>query len=180
MANRWSILVDLMSRVLMVVVLTAVDSWRGRIDDLKLRWQPTIAALFRPNGAEKTLKPAGVLLVMRIATFLWWFGSFRWPEMGDRKRERERRRREERGSLRSATVWTRAWCNGAVEGCEPLIAVELTLRLWLAGSAGDRTVRMIKVFIWCDAAHWKLGTPDDVAQRDQNLDYFKGWDVSGF
>jgi hypothetical protein len=26
LANRWSILVDLMSRVLMVVVLTAVDS----------------------------------------------------------------------------------------------------------------------------------------------------------
>jgi hypothetical protein len=39
---------------------------------------------------------------------------------------------------------------------------------------------MIRVFIWCDAAHWNLGTPDDVGQRDQNLDYFKGWDVSGF
>ena len=65
---------------------------------MKLRWQPTIAALFRPNGGEKTLKPAGVLLYMRIATFLWWFGSFRWPDMGDRRRERESPARGERDS----------------------------------------------------------------------------------
>jgi hypothetical protein len=28
---------------------------------LKIRWQPTIAVLFRLNGAAKTLKPAGFL-----------------------------------------------------------------------------------------------------------------------
>ena len=59
-------------------------------------------------------------LYIRVETFLWWFGGWRRPESGDRMRERERRRREERGSLRSATVWTRTWWNGAVEVFEPL------------------------------------------------------------
>jgi hypothetical protein len=65
---------------------------------LKLRWPTKIAALFREDGEVKTLKTAGVLLYMRIATFMWWFGSFRWPEMGDRERERESPARGERCS----------------------------------------------------------------------------------
>jgi hypothetical protein len=44
----------------------------------------------------------------------------------------------------------------------------------------DRTVRMNRGRIGCDAVHRNLGTPGDVAQRDQSLDYFKGWDVFGF
>jgi hypothetical protein len=87
-----------MSRVLMVVVLTAVDSWRGRIVGLKLRWQPTIVALFRPNGAAKTMKPTGVFLYSRGETFLWWCGGWRRPESGDRMRERASPTREERES----------------------------------------------------------------------------------
>jgi len=180
LANRWSILVDLMSRVLMVVVLTVVDGWWVRIDDLKLRWPPTIAALLRPNGAEKTLKPAGFLLYMRIATFLWWFGSLIRPEMGDRKRERESPARGERGSglcygANASTVHRCSWGLWSVGslmerscGCD-----------WLDLQV-DRTVRMNGGLIWCDPVHRKLGTPSDVAQRDQSLDYFKGWDVSGF
>jgi hypothetical protein len=38
----------------------------------------------------------------------------------------------------------------------------------------DRTVRMNGGLIGCDAVHLNLGTPGDVAQRDQSLDYFKG------
>jgi hypothetical protein len=38
----------------------------------------------------------------------------------------------------------------------------------------DRTVRMNRSGIGGDAVHRNLGTPDDVAQRDQSLDYFKG------
>ncbi|XP_052312213.1 receptor-like protein 9DC3 [Populus trichocarpa] len=119
----------------------------ARIDDLKLRWQPTIAALFRLNGADKTLKPAGVLLYMRIETFLWWFGSLRWPEMGDRRRERESPTRGER-------------CSGLCYG-ENVSTV-------------DRTVQMNGGLIGCNAVHRNRGTPVDVAQRDQSLDYFKG------
>jgi hypothetical protein len=44
----------------------------------------------------------------------------------------------------------------------------------------DRTVRMNRGRIGCDAVHRNLGTPGDVAQRNQSLDYFKGWDVFGF
>ena len=180
LANRWSILVDLMSRILMVVVVTVVDSWWVRIDDLKLRWKPTIAALFRPNGAETSLKPDGVLLYMRIATFLWWFGSFRWPEMGDRERERESPARGER-------------CSGLCYGENASMVHRCSWGLWSVGSLMerscdcywpdlqvDRTVRMNRGGIGCDAVHRNLGTPGDVAQRDQSLDYFKGWDVFGF
>jgi len=53
---------------------------------------------FRLYGAAKTLKPAGVLLYMRIETFMWWFGSLKWPDMGDRRRERESPTRGERCS----------------------------------------------------------------------------------
>jgi len=38
----------------------------------------------------------------------------------------------------------------------------------------DQTVRMNRGRIGCDAVHRNLGTPGDVAQRDQSLDYFKG------
>jgi len=48
-------------------------------------------------GGENT-ESAGVLLYMRIATFLWCFGSLIWPEMGDRRRERESPARGERCS----------------------------------------------------------------------------------
>jgi len=180
LANRWSILVDMMSRILMVVVLTVVDGWWARIDDLKLRWQPTIVALFRLNGAETTLKPAGVLLYMRIATFLWWFGSLRWPDMGDRRRERESPARGER-------------CFGLCYGENVSTVHRCCWGLWSVGSfmerscgcdwpdlQVDRTVRMNGGLIRCDAVHRNLGTPGDVAQRDQSLDYFKGWDVFGF
>jgi hypothetical protein len=82
-------------------------------------WLTKIAAFFRPDREEKTLKPAGVLLYRRIETFLWWFGFFTRPEMGDRMRERIAGERRER--LRDcATVWTRAWYTSAAEGWEPL------------------------------------------------------------
>jgi hypothetical protein len=92
---------------------------------LKLRWPTKIAALFRPDGEEKTLKTAGVLIYMRIETFVWWFGSFKRREMGDRRRERESPARGERDSemyygVKAVNRW---------------IAVELILRLCLAGSA---------------------------------------------
>jgi hypothetical protein len=38
----------------------------------------------------------------------------------------------------------------------------------------DRTVRMNRGLIGCDAVHRNLGTPGDVAKRDQSLDYVKG------
>jgi hypothetical protein len=60
------------------------------------------------------------------------------------------------------------------------IAVELILQLWLAGSAGDRTVRMSSVLIWCDAMYRDLGTLGDVAPLDLRENCFKGWDWFGF
>jgi hypothetical protein len=156
----------------MVVVLTDVDGWWARIDDLKLRWPTKIAALFRPDEAEKTMITTRFFLYSRVETFLWWCGGWRRPESGDRMRERERRRREERGSLRSATVWTRAWCNGAVGGCEPLDrswsdgpddqSVYLVWRGALKsrytgwrGATGSKLrlfqgLRCVWVLIWCD------------------------------
>jgi hypothetical protein len=65
---------------------------------LKLRWPTKIAAFFRPDGEDKTLKKAGGLLYRRLATFLWWFGSFTRPKMGDRMREKESPARGERVS----------------------------------------------------------------------------------
>jgi len=88
-ANKWLILVDLRARILMAEVSTVVDGWRGRIIGLKLPWPTKIPPFFRPDGEAKMLKTAGVLLYRRLATFLWWFGSFTRPEMGDRMRERE-------------------------------------------------------------------------------------------
>ena len=76
-------------RILLVVVSTAVDGWRGKIDDLKLRWPATIAAFFRPDEAVTTMKTTGVLLYSMWGTFLWWCGGLRRPNMGDRRRERE-------------------------------------------------------------------------------------------
>jgi hypothetical protein len=38
------------------------------------------------------LKTAGVLLYRRLVAFLWWFGGFKRPKMGDQMRERERER----------------------------------------------------------------------------------------
>jgi hypothetical protein len=65
---------------------------------LKLRVVDEIAAFFRPDGEEKTLKTAGVLLYRRLVAFLWWLGGFKRPEMRDRMRERESLARGERES----------------------------------------------------------------------------------
>jgi hypothetical protein len=97
-AKKWLIMVDMRARILMAVVSKAVDGWRGRIVGLKLRWPTKIAPLFRPHGEEKTLNTAGVLLYRRLETFMWWFGCFTGPEMGDRMRERESPARGERVS----------------------------------------------------------------------------------
>jgi hypothetical protein len=61
-------------------------------------WPTKIAAFFRPDKEEKTLKPDGVLLYRRVETFLWLFGGFIRPEIGDRMRERESPARGERDS----------------------------------------------------------------------------------
>jgi len=180
LSNRWWILVDLMSRILMVVVLTVVDGWWLRIDDLKLRWSTKIAPFFRPDGELNKLQTAWVLFCRRLATFLWWCGGFTRPEMEDRRRERESPARGERGSEMCYGVNARTvrqcswglWSDGSLMerscGCDwPDLQV-------------DRTVWMNRGGIGCDAVHLNLGTPGDVAQRDQSLDYFKGWDVSGF
>jgi hypothetical protein len=52
--------------------------------------------------------------------------------------------------------------------------------LWLARSAGWSDGPDERRFdrVWRGAL--ELGTLGDVAQRDQSLDYFKGWDVFGF
>ena len=179
LANRWSILIDLRSRIPMVVVSTDVNGWRGRIDDLKLRWPATFAAFFRPDEAVQTMKTTGVLVYSREGTFLWWCGGLRRPEMGDRRRERESPARGERCSEISYGVNARIvhWCLWTLctigsqmkrlDGC-----------YWL-DLQGDWMVQIVWVLIWCDAVHRKLGTPGDVAQRDQILDYFNGWDVLG-
>ena len=56
------------------------------------------AAFFRPYEAEETMKNTGVLIFRRLATFLWWFGGWIRPEMGDRRGERESPARRERCS----------------------------------------------------------------------------------
>ena len=139
-----------------------------------------IAARFRPNRAAKTLNLAGVFLYMRKATFMWWFSSLQWPDMGDRRRERESPARGERCSglcygENTSTVHRCSWCLWSVGslmerscGCDwPDLQV-------------DRTVRMSRGGIGCDAVHRNRGTPGDVAQRDQRSDFFKGWDVLGW
>ena len=87
--------------------------------------------------------------------------------------------RGERGSglyydVNSSTVHWCSWCLWAVG----------SLMKWSCGDwfdlQVDRTVRMSRCVIWCGAVHRKLGTPGDVAQRDQSLDYCKGWDVFRF
>jgi hypothetical protein len=57
-----------------------------------------LAAFFRPDREDKTLKQAEVLLYMRLETFLWWFGGFTRPAIRDRMRERESPVRGERDS----------------------------------------------------------------------------------
>jgi hypothetical protein len=57
-----------------------------------------LAAFFRPDREDKTLKQAEVLLYMRLETFLWWFGGFTRPAIRDRMRERESPVRGERNS----------------------------------------------------------------------------------
>ena len=44
----------------------------------------------------------------------------------------------------------------------------------------DPAVRMNSGVIRCAAVLLNLGTPGDVAQRDQSSDFFKGGDVLGF
>jgi hypothetical protein len=147
---------------------------------LKLRWPATIAVFFRPDEAEKTMKTTGVFLYSRGKPFCG--GS----EAGDGRKveigwERERRRQEERESPRlrygvnACMVHRSRWTLCAVvsrmkrsDGCD-----------WLDLQV-DRTVWMSGSLIWCGAVYRKLGTPDDVAQRDQILEYFKGWDVSRY
>jgi hypothetical protein len=153
------------ARILMVVVLTVVDGWWVRIDDLKLRWPTKIAPFFRPDGEVNTLKTAGFLLCRRLETFLWRFGGFTRPEMGDRRRERESPARGERGSglyygVNASTVHRCSWILWAVGslmkrscGCD-----------WLDLQV-DRTVRMSRFVIWCDEVYRELGTPGDVAPR---------------
>jgi hypothetical protein len=65
---------------------------------LKLEVVDEIAAFFRPDGEDKTLKTTGVLLYRRLVAFLWWFGGFKRAKMGDRMRERESPARGERES----------------------------------------------------------------------------------
>jgi hypothetical protein len=82
-------------------------------------WPTKIAAFFRLDREEKTLQTDEVFLYRRLTTFLWWFGGFTRPEMGDRLRERIVGERRE--TLRDfTTVWTPAWYTGAAEGCELL------------------------------------------------------------
>jgi hypothetical protein len=161
--------------VLMAVVSTAVDGWRGRIVGLKLRWPTKIAAFFRPDGEEKTLKKAGFLLYRRLATSLWWCGGFTRPEMGDRMRERESPARGERETVNARMVHRCSWRLWAVGsrmnwscGCD-----------WLDLQV-DWTVRMGWGVIWCGAVYRELGTPGVVAQQDLRENCFKGWDGFGF
>jgi hypothetical protein len=179
-AKKWLILVDLRAKILMAVVPTAFDGWRWRIVGLKLRWPTKVAPFFRPDGEEKTLKNAGGLLYRRLETFLWWFGSFTRPEMGDRMRERESPARGERDSEIRYGVNAR-------------MAHRCIWRLWTVGSQlnwscdcdwldlqVDRTVRMGWVLIWCGAVYQELGRPGDVAQQDLRATCFKDWDVFEF
>jgi hypothetical protein len=104
----------------------------------------------------------------------------RWPDMGDRRRERESPARGER-------------CSGLRYGENAETVHRCSWGLWSVGSLMERscgcdwpdlqvdlTVRMNGGLIGCNAVHRNLGTPGDVAQRDQSLDYVKGWDVFGF
>ena len=152
-ANRWSILVDLRSKIPMVVVLTAVDGWRGRIDDLKLRWPATFAAFFRPDEAVQTMKTTRVLLYIRGGTFLWWCGGLRRAEMGDRRREIESSARGERCSDISYSVnacmvhryrWTLCAVGSRMKRSDIYDWLDLQV---------DRTVRMSRGFdlVWCGA-----------------------------
>jgi len=140
-------------------------------------WPTNIAAFFRPDREEKTLKMAGVLLYRRVETFLWWFGGFTRLEMGDRMRERENRRWEERETPR--------FCYGV----NASMVHRCSWRLWTVGlrmnwSCGrdwldlqvDLTVQMVWVLIWYGAVYRELGTLSDVAQQDRKTDCFKGWD----
>ena len=179
-ANRWSILVDLRSRIPMVVVSTAVDGWRERIDDLKVRWPTTFSAFFRQMRRRKRWKPPGFFFVGDFRPFCG--GS----EAGDGRRweiggERESRRREERDGLRlyydvnvimvHRCSWS-LWTVGSLmerSCCCDWLDLEVDRRSWWA-----------EVLISCDAVHRKFGTPGYVAQRDQILDYFNGWDVLGY
>jgi len=178
-AKKWLILVDLRARILMAVVLTAVDGWRGRIVGLKLQWPTTIAAFFRPDGEAKTLKTAGVLLYRRQDTFKWWFGSFKRPENEDQMRERESPARGERDS----EIWYGANAR-MVHRCRWSL---WTVGSWMNWSCGcdwfdlqvDRTVRMGWGVIGCVAVYRKLGTPGDVAPQDLRENCFKGWDGFG-
>ena len=121
LGNERSLLLDLRSRILIVVVSTAVDVWRERIENLKLRWPARFAVFFRPDEAAKTLHKAGFMLCRRFKTFLWWLWGLRRPDMGDRRRERESRRWEERDALR--------FCYG-VNGCT---VHQCSWRQWAVG-----------------------------------------------
>ena len=158
----------------MVVVLMVVDGWWGRIDDLKLRWPATIVAFFPARwGSENDENHRGFSLQHR-RNLLWWCGGWRRPESGDRMREKECRweQRESprlRYGVNACMVHRYRWTLCAVgsrmkrsDGCD-----------WLDLQV-DRTVWMSWSLIWCGAVPRKIGTPDDVAQRDQILDYFNG------
>jgi hypothetical protein len=64
-------------------------AYEGESSVWSFGWPTKIVAFFQPDREAKTVKPAGVLLYKRLETFLWWFGGFKRPEMGDRMRERE-------------------------------------------------------------------------------------------
>ena len=106
------------------------------------------------------------VVVRRLET-----AGYRRSEIGG---ERESHRREERDALRVATVWTRAWYTGTAEHCAPLdlgwndrpAVIGWICRL--IGRSG-----WAEVLIRCCAVYRKLGTPSDVAQRNQILNFFQ-------
>jgi len=144
---------------------------------LKLRWTTTIAVFFRPDEAEKTMTTTGVFLYSRVETFLWWCGGWRRPESGDRMRDRAsptRGKRESEIMLWYERVYgTPVPLNACMNACTVSRMKRSDGCDWLDLQV-DRTVWMSGALIWCGVVHRKLGTPDDVAQRDQILEYFKG------
>ena len=82
----------------MTMISTVVDGLTRE----NCRFEASVAdenlGLFRPDEAAEMLKTAGVLLYMRLVTFLWWFEGFTRLEIGDWMREKESLERGERGS----------------------------------------------------------------------------------
>jgi hypothetical protein len=84
-------------------------------------------------------------------------------------------------------------CSGLCYGENASMVHRYCWTLWTVGSRMKRSDGCDWLDLQVDRTVWdeqsfnrvwrgtpKLGTPGDVAQRDQSLDYFKGWDVFGF